>query len=249
MYLNSTYGHLQWLLNKWDKASMASSVEIRSPFLDWRFFQYGLALPGELKIKDGYNKSILRETFRSFLPNQIMDKKIKQGLPIKEMKNTNEMQNQIKEIINQNDFLENDIWDGKAIKADFENLEKRNNEALDQISRQQMTLKVGDDFSFRYENELGHEYGKSTGERLLFNLIFVSCLIQFARERANVEDEFVIHGTIAPFLIDAPVGALDKAYRERVTDYIKSNTDQLIFLLSTKDWESVDEIIKDISGI
>ena len=40
MYLEATYGHLQWLLNKWDKASMNSSVEIRSPFMDWEFFQY-----------------------------------------------------------------------------------------------------------------------------------------------------------------------------------------------------------------
>ena len=126
MYLNSTYGHLQWILNKWDKASMASSVEIRSPFLDWNVFQYGLALPGELKIRDGYNKSILRETFRDFLPKKIMDKKIKQGLPIKKLKETSEMLNQINEIINQNDFLNNNIWNGKAIKADFDNPEKRN---------------------------------------------------------------------------------------------------------------------------
>ena len=34
--------------------------------------------------------------------------------------------NQINEIINQNDFLNNNIWNGKAIKADFDNPEKRN---------------------------------------------------------------------------------------------------------------------------
>ena len=53
---------MQWLLNKWDKASMASSVEIRSPFLDWRFFQYALALPRtELKTKNGYFQKILNQ--------------------------------------------------------------------------------------------------------------------------------------------------------------------------------------------
>ena len=40
LYLHAAYGHLQWLLTKWDKASMSSSVEIRSPFMDWKFFQY-----------------------------------------------------------------------------------------------------------------------------------------------------------------------------------------------------------------
>jgi len=126
MYLNSTYGPMQWLLNKWDKASMASSVEVRSPFLDWHFFQYGLALPGELKIRNGYNKSILRETFSSFLPSKIMENKIKQGLPIYKWKNTDKFITQISAIINQKDFLENNIWNGKKARDDFNNSEKRN---------------------------------------------------------------------------------------------------------------------------
>ena len=126
MYFNSTYGHMQWLLNKWDKASMASSVEVRSPFLDWRFFQYGLALPGELKIRNGYNKSILRETFLSFLPSKIMHNKIKQGLPIYKWKKNNDFIAQMNEIISQNSFLENNIWDGKKVRNDFNDFEKRN---------------------------------------------------------------------------------------------------------------------------
>ena len=75
MYLEATYGHLQWLLNKWDKASMNSSVEIRSPFMDWEFFQYSLAIPAELKIGQGQNKSILRKAFNKIFtlsyPNRI----------------------------------------------------------------------------------------------------------------------------------------------------------------------------------
>ena len=109
-----------------DKASMASSVEIRSPFLDWQFFQYGLALPSELKIMNGYNKSILRDTFRNLLPNQIMDNKTKQGLPISKFRKTSDMSNKINEILNQKNFLENNTWDGKKIKEDFSNPEKRN---------------------------------------------------------------------------------------------------------------------------
>jgi len=90
---------MQWLLNKWDKASMASSVEIRSPFLDWRFFQYALALPAELKTKNGQNKSILRDTFGKMLPKSVMEKKFKQGLPIVDFRKDKIAINLIKEAI------------------------------------------------------------------------------------------------------------------------------------------------------
>ena len=125
MYYFSTYGHLLWLLNKWDKASMSQSVEIRSPFLDWRFFQYALALPAELKIKDGQNKSILRETFKNMLIPSVLEKKIKQGLPVVNFKKNNQNLNFINEIINQNDFLESNIWNGKKIVTDFNDTEIR----------------------------------------------------------------------------------------------------------------------------
>ena len=125
LYLSANYGHLQWLLNKWDKASMAHSVEIRSPFMDWRFFQYALALPAELKIKDGQNKSILRETFKNMLIPSVLEKKIKQGLPVVDFQRSNQNINFINEVINQNDFLESNIWDGKKIVTDFNNTEIR----------------------------------------------------------------------------------------------------------------------------
>ena len=125
MYLNTIYGHLPWLLNKWDKASMASSIEIRSPFLDWRFFQYALALPAELKIKGGQNKSILRETFKDMLPSSVIEKKFKQGLPMVQFRSNNKILNLIHEVLTQNDFLKSHIWNSKKIVSDFNDVETR----------------------------------------------------------------------------------------------------------------------------
>ena len=116
---------MQWLLNKWDKASMASSVEIRSPFLDWRFFQYALALPAELKTKNGQNKSILRDTFGKMLPKSVMEKKFKQGLPIVDFRKDKIAINLIKEAINQDDFKTSNIWNSQKIIADFNNINIR----------------------------------------------------------------------------------------------------------------------------
>ena len=160
MYFYSTYGHMQWLLNKWDKVSMASSVEVRSPFLDFRFFQYGLALPGELKVRDGYNKSILREAFRSFLPSKVMDNKIKQGLPVYKFKNTDTFFTQINEIIGQNDFLENQIWNGKKVRNDFDNFEKRNTK-INSILKLAYTYLMLDGFKKIKQNiKLDNNYSK-----------------------------------------------------------------------------------------
>ena len=80
LYFNANFGHLQWLLNKWDKASMAHSIEIRCPFLDWNFFQYaGLSLPSSFKIKNGMNKFILRDAFTDIIPEIVYTDKRKTG--------------------------------------------------------------------------------------------------------------------------------------------------------------------------
>ena len=119
LYLNSTYGHMQWLLNKWDKTSMAHSIEIRSPFLDWNVFQYSLALPSEFKFDNGQNKSILREVFKNELPDSINKLKIKQGLPKMDIKINNYSKKIIEETIHDEGFKNNTIWDGRKIIKDF----------------------------------------------------------------------------------------------------------------------------------
>ena len=43
-------GFLQYFAHKWDRVSMANSVEIRSPFLDKNVYLFMLSLPLEMKI-------------------------------------------------------------------------------------------------------------------------------------------------------------------------------------------------------
>tara|TARA_B100001057_G_scaffold465374_1_gene521441 strand:- start:146 stop:2077 length:1932 start_codon:yes stop_codon:yes gene_type:complete len=118
LYFQANFGHLQWLLNKWDRASMASSIEVRAPFMDWNVFQYSLSLPMSYKIKGGYNKSILRETFSDIVPSNIHKDKRKQGLGRVDIDFD---KNFISEICNQTSFLESEIWDGKKIKKSIVN--------------------------------------------------------------------------------------------------------------------------------
>jgi len=66
-----------------DFLSMAHSVEIRSPFLDYRFVEFVATIPGNLKIRDGNVKDLLKKTVEPLIPEGIT-KRPKEGfvLPI-----------------------------------------------------------------------------------------------------------------------------------------------------------------------
>lgn len=54
-----------------DYLSMAHSVEVRSPFLDYRLVEYVATIPGSLKIRNGIVKDILKRTVEPLLPKGI----------------------------------------------------------------------------------------------------------------------------------------------------------------------------------
>jgi len=78
------------LLMKFDKMTMANSLEGRAPFLDYFLVDYAFNLPALLKIKDENYKFILKEAFKDSLPEKIINRK-KQGfnLPISDWLKTN----------------------------------------------------------------------------------------------------------------------------------------------------------------
>jgi asparagine synthase (glutamine-hydrolysing) len=66
------------LLMRMDRIAMASSVEGREPFLDHELVELVMALPPEMKYRDGHGKHVLREAMRGALPSEILDRP-KQG--------------------------------------------------------------------------------------------------------------------------------------------------------------------------
>jgi len=81
------------LLVKMDIASMANSLEARSPFLDHKFMEFCASVPSGLKIKRGVLKYILKKSLNGILPDEILRRgKMGFGVPIdnwfrKELKN------------------------------------------------------------------------------------------------------------------------------------------------------------------
>ncbi|MDD2599298.1 MAG: asparagine synthase (glutamine-hydrolyzing) [Kiritimatiellae bacterium] len=61
-------------LFKSDRASMAASLEMRSPLLDKDLAEFVISLPGRLKLKKG-SKSILKETTAKYVPNECVYRK------------------------------------------------------------------------------------------------------------------------------------------------------------------------------
>jgi asparagine synthase (glutamine-hydrolysing) len=60
------------ILTKVDRASMAASLEVRAPFLDHDFLQWGLGLPSALKIGQDGGKHILKAALKPWLPRDIL---------------------------------------------------------------------------------------------------------------------------------------------------------------------------------
>jgi asparagine synthase (glutamine-hydrolysing) len=66
------------LLMRLDRITMASSVEGREPFLDHHLVEFALALPPDMKYRDGVGKYVLKRAMRGLLPDEVLSRP-KQG--------------------------------------------------------------------------------------------------------------------------------------------------------------------------
>jgi asparagine synthase (glutamine-hydrolysing) len=69
------------MLPKVDLMSMANSLEVRVPFLDFNLVNYVCSLPDEYKISGKMKKKILQDTFRNLLPAELY-KRPKHGFEV-----------------------------------------------------------------------------------------------------------------------------------------------------------------------
>jgi asparagine synthase (glutamine-hydrolysing) len=60
------------LLVKVDRASMACSLEMRTPFLDHRLIEFAAGLPGDLKVRGFEMKHLLKKAAEQWLPRKIV---------------------------------------------------------------------------------------------------------------------------------------------------------------------------------
>ncbi len=71
------------LLVKVDIASMANSLEVRSPFLDHKFIEFVARIPVDYKLKGMIKKYILKKAFKKIIPEEVLRRPKKGfGVPV-----------------------------------------------------------------------------------------------------------------------------------------------------------------------
>lgn len=71
----SVWFFMQSLLERKDRMSMYSAVEVRVPFADHRILEYVYNVPWEYKFENGVEKSLLRNAMRGYLPEKVLLRK------------------------------------------------------------------------------------------------------------------------------------------------------------------------------
>jgi len=98
------------MLTKVDRMSMANSLEVRVPFLDYNIVNFAFSLPSAYKIDAFSKKKILKETFAHMLPPELMNRG-KQGFEVPLLKWFN---TELKSTIN-NDLLKDNHIDSQGL--------------------------------------------------------------------------------------------------------------------------------------
>lgn len=75
MFMLNYYWFMQCLLERKDRCSMYSGLEVRVPFCDYRIVQYAYNMPWSIKAYNGREKGIVRKAFEDILPEEIVWRK------------------------------------------------------------------------------------------------------------------------------------------------------------------------------
>ncbi len=119
-----THKTLNNILQYEDVSSMRQSIEIRSPFMDYRLMEFAFSIPNDLKFKKGITKIIQRETIGKSLPDSITKnrKKIGFNTPFTEyVSGDPSFKSYILDTLNSASFSSKNIWNAEKIKKIFEN--------------------------------------------------------------------------------------------------------------------------------
>jgi asparagine synthase (glutamine-hydrolysing) len=100
-----------------DKMSMASSVEVRVPFLDWELAEWAAwNVPPGLKLHHGTTKHILREAMRPVLPAEVLEqKKAGFGAPA-DYWLANDLKEMVDDLLNEKNLRRRELFNPPAVR-------------------------------------------------------------------------------------------------------------------------------------
>jgi len=104
-----------------DRNSMAHSVELRSPFMDYRLISYAFKLPANWKMRGPWNKFILRESMRGKIPESVRTRPDKMGFPFPTQKWLNDsLLEPVRDLLESQATRERGIYNLGLIKRDLD---------------------------------------------------------------------------------------------------------------------------------
>jgi asparagine synthase (glutamine-hydrolysing) len=119
-----THKTLNNILQYEDVSSMMQSIEIRSPFMDYRLMEFGFSIPVELRFRNGITKVIQRETIGKMLPDSITKnrKKIGFNTPFTEyISDDPSFRSYVFNTLNSKSFSSKNIWKADKVINVFKN--------------------------------------------------------------------------------------------------------------------------------
>lgn len=116
-YILTKHTNLPGILRQVDRNSMASSVEARVPFLDYRLVEFFFKLPTISIMKDGFTKYIYREAMKNIIPEEIRLRTDKIGFEMPERLWLMNSKGNISEFLNS--YSDDNIFNVKMIRKDF----------------------------------------------------------------------------------------------------------------------------------
>ncbi len=75
MFMLNIFWFMQTLLDRKDRMSMATGLEVRVPFCDHRIARYSYNIPWEIKSAGGREKSLIRKAMHGILPHDVLWRK------------------------------------------------------------------------------------------------------------------------------------------------------------------------------
>lgn len=107
------------------------------------------------------------------------------------------------------------------------------NRILERVAHKDFTCQFGSSFSLELLLANGEPAPKSGGENQLLSLMFIAALVKFAKSRINSNEFLLKPGTVAPLVLDAPLGQLDQSYQAATAEHIPKLAEQVVLLLSS----------------
>jgi len=127
-------------------------------------------------------------------------------------------------------------------------LSQRLSKRFDAMLHSEKKVYLDESFRLVVVGKDGNISGKSRGEAKLISLIFISTLIELAKEKEiSMESDFLSTGAgVYPIIVDSPYGEFDAVYKKTISIALKELSPQVIILLNQEQWnEDIENVFSD----